>query len=373
MSTRIGNWIGSVVAACAVFAATSGAHAAPQRPLPKRVAVSEFDAEGGSRARMAVLEMLSEHDDVEVVALKDIEVAGKRLSADPADPAGRKKLSSEIGIDAWLEGHVEDDLASFTLKGPDGRTIATTSLKGHKGSVAEGLVGQKVWSAMGPWLSVREKAKRALDVQGDLALKKIQAREQELARQQKVVEERAHQRVAQLKAAQQLAREKRAAFVAEIARQETVVEERLATAKREKEDATRKQRETEEAEFMASLRESDGPPPRPAPEQVGGGEPAPSLHAAPNASSVWSSYGQAAPALAAAEPAPAQAASKSNNLSPATQKWLMTQGGWSAPPPSVQPSAAAPAASRPTPANGGMNVDGLSPATRRWLEQQQMR
>ncbi len=361
-----------MIAAVVLLAAGSGVHAAPQRPLPKRVAVTEFDAEGGSRARMAVLEMLSEHDDVEVVALKDIEVAGKRLNADPSDPAGRKKLSSEIGVDAWLEGRIEDDLASFALKAPDGRTIATTSLKGHKASVAEGLVGQKIWSAMGPWLSAREKAKRALDAQGDLALKKIQAREQELARQRQVVEDRAHRRVAQLKAAQQLAREKRAAFVAELARQETLVEERLATAKREKEDALRKQREAEEAEFMASLRESAGPPPRPPLEQLGGGEPAPSAHAAPNASSIWSAPATAAPAVAAAEPAPAQAASK--NLSPATQKWLMAQGGWSSPPPpSAQPSAAVPAAARPAPANGGTNMDGLSPATRRWLEQQQMR
>jgi hypothetical protein len=356
-------------------AAVSSAHAAPENRQVQRIAVAQFQASNSARARSAVLETLSDHDDVEVVALEDIAVAGKRLGVDPTVPAGRRKLSEELGIEAWLDGTIEDGLARFTLHAPDGRVLASTSIQGHKANVAEGLAGPKVWEAMGPMLSIRERSKRALEAQQELAVKKAQARDQELVRLHQQVEARAAARVSQLKAAQVLARDKRSAFVAELDRQRTIVTEREAVAERERKEAERRQTAAEEAEFMASLQESGGPPPEnmatlaePAPAastSVWGAAPAPSGNA-------WtaSAKGMSAPA-----PAPAPAASGSG-LSPTTQRWLMSQGG-PAQPAAVPMAAPAPApAARyapAAPAPAVANQDGLSPATRAWLAQQGVR
>jgi hypothetical protein len=348
------------------------------RQAGKRIAVAAFQAPDAARARMAVLEVLSEHDDVEVVAMEDIQVAAKRLQVDPTNAGGREKLSEELGIEAWLDATIEDDLARFTLHAPDGRTIASTSVTGHKASVAAGLAGPKVWAAMGPWLSPRERGKRALEAQQELALKKAKARDQELVRLRQVMEKRAADRVAQLKAAQTLAREKRKTFEAEMEHQATLVSERLAAADKQRKEEERKKTQSEEAEFMASLQDSGGPPPaeEPAPRAVSawGGS---SVAAASHGTSVWTAP---ANATASAAPtgsrfgsqslaaAPSEPAAPSTGLSPATQRWLMSQGGV---PASVAtaPRYAAPAAAPPPPAN----QEGLSPATRRWLEQQQLR
>lgn len=354
-----------------VTAAAGGAHAGgpPKSQLSRQVrliAVAQFNAANAARARSTVLEALSEHDDVEVASLEDIAVAGKRLGADPSAPAGRRRLSEELGIEAWLDGSVEDGLARFTLHAPDGRVLASTSIQGHKANVAEGLAGQKVWAAMGPILSLRERGKRALEAQQDLAQKKVQARKQELVRLRQQIEARAAARVAQLKAAQALARDKHAAFVAELDRQRTIVSKRNATAEREHKEAERRQSAAEEAEFMASLQESGGPPPEitepaataaaPSRTSVWGAAPAPS-------GNVWtaSAKGISAPPVAAS-PGPQEPASGSG-LSPATQRWLMSQGG------PAQP-AAAPRAAPASAAPPVTNQDGLSPATRAWLAQQ---
>ncbi|HKP56829.1 MAG TPA: hypothetical protein VJV78_08915 [Polyangiales bacterium] len=367
-----------LILACALMLAASlpaRSHAdakQQQREPGRRIAVAAFAAPEAARARMAVLEVLSEHDEVEVVALEDIQFAAKRLKVDETSPAGRLKLSEELGIEAWLDGTIEDDSARFTLKKPDGRTIASTNLTGHI-HVTAGLAGPKVWAAMGPWLSPRERAKRAIEAQEELALKKAKAREQELVRLRQVMEKRALDRVAQLKAAQVLAREKRKAFEAAMEHQATLVTERLAAAEKQRKDEERRQAQAEEAEFMASLNES-GPPPAE--------EPA----AAPRTASAWGGSAAASasvwntPASATASAAPASshvssrqqaaapaesAAVSSGGLSPATQRWLMAQGGApAAAPPRYAPPAPAPAVPS--------NQEGLSPATRRWLEQQQL-
>lgn len=354
------------VAGCLLLAAAPVARA---QAKGKRIAVAAFHAPDAARARSAVLEVLSEHDDVEVVSLEDLEFESKRLKADLNNLEGRRKLSSEVGIDAWLDGTIEDGSARFTLQAPDGHLIASTALTGHKASVAAGLAGPKVWAAMGPWLSARERGKRALEAQGELALKKVKARDQELVRLRQVVEKRAADRVAQLKAAQALAREKRSAFEAELDRQRTLVSERLAAAEKQRKQDERKKAEAEEAEFMASLHESSGPPP-PAPAEVApapsawGGSAAPASIA--HGSSVWTASASAPSRPTgshwSAAPAPA-----SNGLSPATQRWLMAQGG------PAQAAAAPRYVPAPPPAAVPANTDGLSPATRAWLEQQQQR
>jgi hypothetical protein len=349
--------VNAIAIAGALLAAVSanGAQAAPKNRQVQHIVVAQFDAANSARARSAVLDTLSDHNDVEVVSLDDINVAAKRLGVDATTPAGREKLSEELGIEAWLDGKIEDDHAQFTLHGPDGRTLATTSIQGHRASVAEGLAGQKVWEAMGPLLSPRERAKRAFEAQQELAVKKVQAREQELVRLRQLVVARAEARGKQLKAAQSLARDKRAAFLAELDRQQTLVSERTASAERERKEAERKQSAAEEAEFMASLQESSGPPEDSAePAAASPSRTNTNVWAGSGGNNVWAASAKTnAPAVAVA---PAQPAA--STMSP----WLMTQGGG-------QPVPAQQFGPRPAPA---ANQDGLSPATRAWLAQQGM-
>jgi hypothetical protein len=345
----------AIAGALLAAATANGVQAAPKNRQVQHIAVAQFDAENSARARSAVLDVLSEHDDVEVVSLDDIGVAAKRLGVDATTAHGRSKLSEELGIEAWLDGKIEDDHAQFTLHAPDGRTLATTSIQGHRASVAEGLAGQKVWEAMGPLLSPRERAKRALEAQQELAVKKVQAREQELVRLRKMVEARAASREKQLKAAQSLAREKRDAFVAELDRQATLVSERTARVEKERKAAERKQSEADEAEFLASLQESSGPP-----EEAQ--EPA---AASPSRTNAWAGSGGNVWAASAKSNAPAVAVAPAQPAASSVSPWLMTQGGG-------QP-APAPAQQYGPRAAPAVNQDGLSPATRAWLAQQGMR
>lgn len=350
-----------LAAAVLALAAASGAHAAPkQKRQVQRVAVAQFEAPNAARARSAVLETLSDHNDVEVVSLDDINMAGKRLHVDPATPAGRSKLSEELGIGAWLDGKIEDESAKFTLQAPDGRVLATASVQGHKASVLEGLAGQKIWESMGPLLSPRERRMRAIEAQQDLAMKKAQAREQELGRLRQAVVERAANREKNLKAMQVLAREKRAAFDAELERQATIVSDRKALAERDRKAAEQKQTEAEEKEFLASLQESNGP--EAGVEAAGPSRTNAWTENVNRTGNVWGASAKAAPAPTPAPvPAPAPAGRAANNAG--YSPWMPAQGGSGA-----QPTPApryAPAAT----AKAGVQ-QGVSPATREWLERQ---
>jgi hypothetical protein len=369
-------WTTGIASVVFATAAVSRARAEPQSGRPVQViAVAQFQAPNPARARSAVLETLSDHNDVEVIALEDIVVAGKRVGADPATPAGRLKLSEELQIEAWLDGTIEDGLARFTLHAPDGHVLATASVQGHKANVAEGLAGIKIWEAMGPLLSLRERAKRAVEVQQDLAQKKVKAREQELVRLRQAVVARAAAREKQLKASQALAQQKRSAFVAELDRQATIADQRTAVAERDRKDAERKRADAEEAEFLASLQESGGPPIESEPMPAATAPSRTSAWGAAPAQNAWAASAKepsAAPLVASASAQPAG----NSALSPATQRWLMSQQGApaAAVPAAAPPARAVPAmAAAPAPAPAVANQDGLSPSTRAWLAQQGQR
>jgi len=369
MSTVSRVWTTGLASVFVLTAAASGARAEPKSGRPVQViAVAQFQAPNPARARSAVLETLSDHNDVEVIALEDIAVAGRRVGADPTTPAGRLKLSEELQIEAWLDGTIEDGLARFTLHAPDGHVLATASVQGHKASVAEGLAGTKIWEAMGPLLSLRERGKRAVEAQQELAQKKVKAREQELVRLRQAVVTRAAAREKQLKASQVLAQQKRSAFVAELDRQATIVDERTAVAERDRKDAERKRAAAEEAEFLASLQESGGPPVEPEPVPAAT---APSRTSAwgapPPAQNAWAASAKepsAAPAVASAQPA------GNSGLSPATQRWLMSQQGAPAAAQSAPAARAVPAMAATQASPAVSSQDGLSPSTRAWLAQQ---
>lgn len=349
----------ALVVSCAALVSQTAA----ARPKPaaaqsgsKRIAVAQFEAPSDSRARMGVLTTLSEHDDVEVVLLEDIVMAGKRIQASPDDPAGRRKLSKELGIDAWLDGTVDGESARLTLRTPEGRTLAVATVTEERSERLDRMIGKRMWKVMGVWLSSREQRARALEAQYDLALQKVQARERELVRQREWVKQRAAERGAQLRAAQALARQKRAAYGDELARQRTLVAQRSSQLGQEREREEQRRAAAEEAEFVASLQESSGPTGR----SPHGTNVWASSSPQPAAASAW-----AGPAVAP-QPRSAPAPRASQPAGPAYSPWLMSSGAPVGAARTPEHAPARTAASGPDP-----NAAGLSPATRRWLAEQQ--
>jgi hypothetical protein len=173
---------GSVVCRQAVAQEASEA-ASSVAPGVSKIAVAQFDAPKGSRARAAVLQTLADHDDIEVVALDDIQFASKRLAADPATKAGRRRLSSELGIGAWIDGKVVDDEARLTLSAADGTHVVEVEVEAPNKRLLDALSGERMWQTMGSHLSVREARRKQLLTLQESARAKVEARAVEAERQ----------------------------------------------------------------------------------------------------------------------------------------------------------------------------------------------
>jgi hypothetical protein len=340
--------------------------AAERKAAPRRVAVAQFDAPTESRARNEILTTLSDHDDVEVVSLDDIVFTSKRIKADPTTPEGRKKIATELGVEAWIDGKVDGTSAHLKLTSAAGRRITEVDVHAATERLLDVLAGEKMWTAMGPSLSDRENKRRALLMHADLARTKIEDRKHELDRQRSVARQHATERVERLKAERERAREKQAAIAAELARQEKLVQDRLAQAAQEQEQTDERRRRSE----MRRLAQS-------APVQ-----PAASMGYAQPRRTDWGAArapyaGGYTPVPAAPDPAgaavdPAQASA--TGVSSATQRWLASQQMPAGSVPAAQPVAqpVAPAA-LPEPAPIDTAGGSVSPATQRWLAEQQQR
>jgi hypothetical protein len=319
--------------ACALGATPVFASA---KPIGRQIAVAEFHGDNAAAARSAVLAMLADHDDVAVISLDDLKFTGQRLKADVATPAGRRKLSTELKVDLWLDGEIDGEVGHVTLSTPDGERVATAEARATANSVLTALLSERMWGAMGTLLSPREGARRRLLDQAELARTKVQNREREKTRQRTLVQERQAARATQLKTQRALAKAKLAARTEEA--------DRLAERVR-----------THKSELLAEQSPKAKPPAESASVVASAGAPA-SVAYAP-----------------AAEPAPG------NGLSPATQRWLASQQ-YGAPQPYAagpQPSATQPQASRaypvaPASTPGYAANSGISPATQRWLAAQQL-
>jgi hypothetical protein len=332
---------------------------AAQATPPRRVAVAQFDAPSESGTRQGILAALSEHDDVEVVSLEDIGFTSHRLKADPAVPAGRAKISKELGIDAWIDGSVDGEQAHLALSSATGQPLVALDVRAASAKLLDALAGERMWAMMGPRLSARERGRRALLAAGELARTKIADRDREMERQRALARQRAEQRVARLNAEHELALKKQAALVAELTRQGQLVRDRLALETKEREQADEQRRQAE----MQRLAQAAAVQQPPATNQIAyAGRPAQGSYAAPTP--YVSNYTAAPPQAAPWTSAP-PAYGAAGGVSSSTQRWLQSQQGYAAPAATVQPPVAVPAEVP------GYATTGVSPATQRWLAQQQ--
>jgi hypothetical protein len=235
VSVRIVVWF----AVLSLGSGVSHAHAKP----PRKIAVARFTAPSDSRARQAVLDTLSDHRDLEVVPLEDLEFASRRVHVELATPEGRAKVSSELGIEAWIDAEVEGAQARISLTSVSDGLLASVTVRAPTPAVLDALVGERMWQALGPSLSDAERARRARIAAAELARAKIAARQQEYERQVKLMRERTLRRVERMRAERALARKKQDALVAEMMRQKNLVAE-----------AERRQREADEIVWQAELK-----------------------------------------------------------------------------------------------------------------------
>ncbi|MEY4579143.1 MAG: hypothetical protein RL701_3846 [Pseudomonadota bacterium] len=169
-----------------------------QTPINK-VVVAQFEAPKDSGARAAVLEKLSEHSDVDVVALEDVAFVARRLHLDSTQPEGRAKLSQELGIEAWLDAQVTESEAHITLTDPHGTVLASADVEAKQPAQLARLTSERMWLAMGPHLSSSETQKRQVLAETEsqqrrllaetaLARKKVERRAAEAERQRRVAQ-----------------------------------------------------------------------------------------------------------------------------------------------------------------------------------------
>jgi hypothetical protein len=360
------------------------AHASAASKPVHHVCVAQFEAPSDSRVRNEVLAVLSDHDEVAVISFDDATFAGKRIKADPMTVAGRAKIADELGIDVWIDGHVEATEAHLSLSSNDGKRLAVADAQAATASLLDSIAAERMWAAMGPSLSASEAARRALLAQNELARTKQSAREKELDRQREVARVRAQNRVGELQKQRELAHEKQAALLAELQRQQGLVHTRRAEAIAEQERAADGRRQTEMQRLAATAEQERFAT---AQQRAQERRQAANTYAANSTAGNRNGSGAAAPSWETSSPAAAaplvHTAPPIAQTTPATQRWLQSQQGYAsssaAATAPVQP-VSAPAASAPVqeplpsavPSSGAAANGGeVSPATRRWLAAQQ--
>src|SRR6185312_10283652 len=195
----------------------------------KRIVVPQFNLPN-SRARALVLRALADHPEVEVMALDDVTFAARRLQADATQPAGREKLSRELGIDAWLDGTIDAGAGEAQLKltAADGQVLQQVTAAADEPKKLDDQIAQRMWLVLGPKLSAKEARRRVLLALSDRAHHKVDARTTELQRQVKLAHERRQHRALVLRQQFALAQRKRAALTAEHDRQVELGHQELA-------------------------------------------------------------------------------------------------------------------------------------------------
>jgi hypothetical protein len=373
VSGRLGAWLLASLAwsASASAAPVSREASEPELDGPRRLGIGELHAPARSDARGAVLEALSARSEVEIVGYEDVKMAGKQLGVDPASARGRKRISAELGVYAWIEGEVSArNEGRLRLVDVDGHTLATLRVSADDGSALEAAIRANLWSALGRFVSDSAAHDYALGQQQQRAAQKHTARLEELERQKALALEREVEQAQRLNDNRGLARKKQEARFAELQRQVEIVlarreeqarqlqlaadqaareeRERLAVLQRQQAEAARlaeAQRRQEEARLAALQRQQQLQQQQ---AQVIAWQPAP-----PQPAQTWS-------------PAPS---ARTVSAAPPTGRFPRYQGATYQPPSRFadQPGAGAAASSGYAQSQADYGAP-VSPETQRWLE-----
>ncbi len=220
----------------------SSAYAAPQHTAPsawaaiegavqtRKVCVMRFPGKGGDPLRQVVLDALSQHTEVEVIGVNDVEVSAKRLGVSMTDEHGRAVLGEDLGVYAWVDGDGARGVAWLSLS--DGKRLGEVKFASSEARSGD-AANVKVWSALGHFVSdvaLRDHvvARRSASAESKLAAAAAEQQKQVELALQRMERRNKHLAKLQLRAAEVLR-----AQTDEVTHQQTLALERAREAEAE--------------------------------------------------------------------------------------------------------------------------------------------
>jgi hypothetical protein len=115
-----------------------------------RVTVHDFYGPGAQRMRADVLGLLERQSGVTIVTQGQIDSTARRLRVDPFSPEGRRTLSRELQLSAWLTGMVKRRSGRLTLTllvfdGAEHARIGRTQLSGSSVRQLSAKIRGQLW------------------------------------------------------------------------------------------------------------------------------------------------------------------------------------------------------------------------------------
>ena len=115
-----------------------------------RVTVHDFYGPNATRVRDDVVNLLERQSGVTIVSQKQIEAAAIKLGVDPFSPDGRKVLSRELKLSAWMTGVVKKRQGKLTLTvvvydGSQHSLVGRTSVSGTTASKLSSEIKGRLW------------------------------------------------------------------------------------------------------------------------------------------------------------------------------------------------------------------------------------
>ena len=307
------------------------------KPRLRRVAVPPYVGRSAESLRQAVLEVLTQHTDLEVLGSADLEMVEKRIHLSARDAESWPRLATELALYGLVVG--DGDASRLRVIDAKGRTLGTLALDPKQRLDVQAR--ERLWPELGRFLSDEGARQHRVAVMRASADAVMRGQGEELYRQKELADRRAKLREERLAAASGRAASRLAAQDAELARQASVAQERIrqqqlaaakaaedarqraATAMRQQELAAKQQQAALAAQQQQQQAPAAGygtagaayaaPPTAPAPAPYGGGygaQPAygsPPLGAPPAAQPYAPAPASPAPPPVQAGPAPAPA------------------------------------------------------------------
>jgi hypothetical protein len=350
------------------------AFVALKKPRMRKVAVPRFRGASADTVRQAVLDALSEHNDLEIIGQPDLEVVANRLGLTVEQPKDRQRLSSELGLYAWFDG--DGDRGEIRVTDASGTPLGKMKLK--RGDRMEEQVMAGLWHELGRYVSDEGMREYLVSYCKGAALQKLEALDAELARQKELAAQRAKQRAERLEALKKHARARVIAQQTELVHQSELAGDRVRREQKEAAKQAEAARQAEIARQKEAAKEAEAARQAEIARQKEAARQAELMRqqelarqaelARQNAYAAQA----AAPAPGYGYPQPAPAASAVYAPQGPTGRFTGPGAAPAAPPaqpaqPAYPPAGYAPAPA-PAPAPpGGEEVPGISPETRQWL------
>ena len=193
------------------------------KPRMRRVAVPGYVGKGADSLRQAVLEVLTEHVDLEVVGTADLEMVEKRLHLSAREPASWPRIATELSLYALVVG--DGDASRVRVVDTHGRTLGTLALDPKQRLDTQARV--RLWPELGRFLSDEGLRQHLLAVMRASADAVLHGQGDEMVRQRELADRRAKLREQLLLASSKRAASRLAAQSAELARQAGLAQERI--------------------------------------------------------------------------------------------------------------------------------------------------